>query len=130
MKHPNRTFKNIIRDQLISHVHDDKLWCFCYQYSVWMVFCLINCLIGTTPTIPCFKVKYKIKLWEMIIWGCKVYVVNSKDGKKSLDPRTSTYPRTFVGPLITDNIPHQSDGYFTDDSKIINFCFIMIHTQI
>ena len=57
----------------------------------------------------------------MIIWGCKVYVVNSKYGKKYLDPRTSTDPRTFVGTLSTDNIPHQDDGYFMGYPNIIYF---------
>ena len=57
----------------------------------------------------------------MILRGCKVYVVKSKDRKKYLGPRTSTYPRTVVGPLSTENIPHQADGYFMGYSKIINF---------
>ena len=56
----------------------------------------------------------------MIIWGCNFYVVNSKDGKKSLEPRTFTYPRTVVGPLIIDNITHQADGYFMCYSNIIH----------
>ena len=55
----------------------------------------------------------------MIIWGCKVYVVNSKYGKKYLDPRTSTNTRTVVGPMSTDNLPHQADGYFMGDPNII-----------
>ena len=77
-----------------------------------MVCCLINQRIGTAPIMPWFKGKYKIKLWEIIIWGCKVYVVNSKSIKKSLDPRTSTYHRTGVVSLINDNLPHQANGYF------------------
>ena len=57
----------------------------------------------------------------MIIWGCKVYVVNYKYGTKYLDPITSTDTRTVVGPLSTDNLPRQADGYFMGSSKIIHF---------
>ena len=55
----------------------------------------------------------------MIIWGCKVYVVKSKYGKKSHEPKTSTYPRTVVGTMSTDNLPHQADGYFMGYPNII-----------
>ena len=67
----------------------------------------------------------------MIIWGCKVYVVNSKYGNKYLDPKTSTYPCTVVGRLSTDNIPHQADGYFMGYSNIIYFLlYYDPHTDI
>ena len=54
----------------------------------------------------------------MIIWGCKVYVVNSKYGNKYLDPITSTDPRTVVGPMSNDNMNHQTYGYFMGYSNI------------
>ena len=57
----------------------------------------------------------------MIIWGCKVYVVNSKYRKKYLDPRTPINTRTVVGPMSTDNLPHQADGYFIGYPNIIYF---------
>ena len=83
------------------------------------MFCLIiNQCINTAPIIPWLKGKYKIKFWEIIIWGCKVYVVNSISGKKSLDPRTSKDPRTVVGPMSNDNMNHQTYGYFMGYSNI------------
>ena len=54
----------------------------------------------------------------MIIWGCKVYVVNSRAGKKYLDPRMSKYPCIVVGPLVNCNLNHQSYGYFMGYSHI------------
>ena len=47
----------------------------------------------------------------MIICVCKVYVVNFKSWKKTLDPRMSTYPWNVFGPINIDYIPHQDDGY-------------------
>ena len=119
MEHPNKTFKNMVRNQLISRGHNDKVWCFWYQHSVWLVRCLINLRIGTAPIIPCLKEKEKIKWWEMIIWGWKVYVVNYKTGNKYLDSRMSTDTRMFVGPLSNENIPHQADSYFMGYSNNI-----------
>ena len=67
----------------------------------------------------------------MIIWGCKVYVVNSKYGKKSLDPITSTYTRTVVGPMINVNLPNQADGYFMGYPNIMYFLlYYDPHTDI
>ena len=40
--------------------------------------------------------------------------------KEYLDPRISTDPRTVVGPLSTDNLPHEADGYFMGYSNIIH----------
>ena len=48
----------------------------------------------------------------MIIWGCKVYVVNSKAGNKSTDAITSKYSQKVVETTSAENIPHQADGYF------------------
>ena len=60
---PNWKFKNMLHSQLISRFHNEKLWCFFYQYSGWLVRRLINKRIGNVPIISWFKVKYKIKLW-------------------------------------------------------------------
>ena len=35
-----------------------------------------------------------------------------KDRNKSLEPRMSTHSHKIVGPLNTDNLPYQADGYF------------------
>ena len=114
----NRTLKDMVRAQLISRSHGEKSWCFWYQYSIWMVCRLINQFINTAPIILWLKGKHKIKFWEMIIWRCKVYVVNSKSVNKSLDPRTSKYPRKVVCPLSKDNINHQAYGYLMGYSNI------------
>ena len=60
---------------------------------------------------PMVEIKIKNKFWEIIIWVWKVYVVNSKYGRKSLEHRTSTNPHKVFDPLITDNIPHQAGGF-------------------
>ena len=69
---------------LVSWGNDDILQCFWYQCSVWMVIILIYCHIFTAPFSCWLKVKYKIKVLTMIIWGCKVYAVFSKSRNKSL----------------------------------------------
>ena len=47
----------------------------------------------------------------MIIWGYKVYVVNSRAGKKYLDPRTSKDIHTVVEHLSNDTLNHQTYGF-------------------
>ena len=57
------TYTNMVWAQLIDRVHNDKfLWSW-YQYSIWLVVRLINNHIGTEPTTPCLKLKYKVKTW-------------------------------------------------------------------
>ena len=121
MEWPKITFKNMVHAQLISCGHEDKLWCFWYQYIFFIVFHLVNYHICNSPIIPWFKVKYKIKFW---------YIFNSRAGNKSLDIRTSTYPRTVLGPLINDNLLFQYGGYFMGCSNTTYFLdYYYLHTH-
>lgn len=112
VERPNRTLKNMVRSQLFARGFPDKFWCFAYQYSIWCLRRLFNRHVGTAPIIPWHKGKYTINLSEMLIWGCKVYVINSKDQKKSLDPRTARDPREVTVPVDPMQLPQQADGYF------------------
>ena len=39
---PHQIIKNMVCIQLISCGHTDNLWCFCYQYTIWLIYRLIN----------------------------------------------------------------------------------------
>ena len=59
---PYHTFKIMVRYQLINFHRDDKLYLFCYKYSVWMVWHIINFCIGAATITPWSKEKYKINI--------------------------------------------------------------------
>ena len=84
--------------KILSRGHIDELWCFCYQYTIWIISRLINRRLVKDPIVAWYnknKTPYTIKLTEIVIWGCKIYIINYKQGKKALDPLTNTYPHTF-----------------------------------
>ena len=79
----NKTLDNITRDILLKSGHKKILWCFLYQYAVWISRLAENILHGDVPyflyhgTIPSYK--------HIKIWGVRVYIINGRVTRKKLD---------------------------------------------
>ena len=82
---PNKTLDNITRSLLINSYHNKELWCFAYQYSIWL-----SC---RTENVFCGDVAYFLwhgtrPLYKHIkIWGVIVYIINGCDAINSFDDR-------------------------------------------
>ena len=95
MEHPHQTIKHMVRIQLLFCRHNDDLWCFCYQYIVWITYCLINRRLGISTIVAWYKynnIFYTSPFAELVIWRCKIYIIKSKQGKKVFDPITNKDP--------------------------------------
>ena len=115
VERPHQTIKNMVRVQLISRGHDDELWCLTYQYTIWIIARLYHSRIKTAPIVAWHKhkgISFKIDLNELVIWGCKIYIINSKQAKKALDPRTAKDPRHMAKYLDPAQLPATADGFF------------------
>ena len=87
-----QTIINIVCIQLLSCGHRKYLWYLFYQYTVRIIYCLINRDLGKYPIIDWYKhnnISYIIPFSDLVIWGCKIYTTNYKTGKKELEPRTN-----------------------------------------
>ena len=83
----------------------------------------------------CLSVKHKnssytIPFRDLIIWGCKVYIINSKQGGNSLEPLTNTYPHAFTPDIEPYLFPPSEDGLFmgySNDTKV--FIYFVLKTR-
>ena len=93
----NNTLDNITRSLLLNSSHKKELWCFPYQYSIWISRQTDNILCGDVPyflwhvTIPPYK--------PIKIWGVGVYIINERATIKNLDDRS--HRGYFVGYAAT-----------------------------
>ena len=46
---PNKTLTNITRALLMNSIHKKELWCFTYQYAIWLARQTENILFGDVP---------------------------------------------------------------------------------
>ena len=122
---PHGTIKDMVRVQLLSRGHKDDLWCFCYQYTIWIMARLYNHRVKAAPIVAWYKHKgftYKVDFDEMVIWGCKVYIINSKQAKKALDPRTAKDTHQMAKYLDPSELTATADGFFmgySNSTKVI-----------
>ena len=83
---PNKTLDNITRDILLNSSHKKELWCFAYQYAIWIYHLNENILRGGVHyflwcgTRPSYK--------HIKIWGVRVYIINGRATRKKLDDRS------------------------------------------
>ena len=71
VKRPQETIDNTICIQLLSCWYSDKLWCFCYKYTIWIISCLINRCLGKYTIFSWYKhkkISYTIKFIDLLIW--------------------------------------------------------------
>ena len=101
--------------QLLSRGHSDELCCFCYKYTTWLMSGLINRLLGMAPISAWYNhniIFYTIPFTDLVIWRCKIYIINSKKENKALDPCTNTYPCAFPPSIYPLLLPQSVDGFF------------------
>ena len=46
---PNKTLANITRSLLLNSIHKKELWCFAYQYTIWISRRTDNRFCGDVP---------------------------------------------------------------------------------
>ena len=111
--------------QIISLVNSDELWCLCYQYTTWLISHLINRLLVTAPIFNWYKhkkISYTIPFSDIAIWRCTIYIINSKQEEKSLEPHTNIYICTFLPTLDPSFFPKSVDLFFmgySNSTKVI-----------
>ena len=80
---PNKTLANIMGALIINSSHKKELWCFAYQYDIWISCQTENRLCGDVPyflwngTRPLYK--------HIKIWGLRVYIINGHVTRKKMD---------------------------------------------
>ena len=83
---PNKTLANITRALLLKSSHKKTLWCFEYQYAIWLSCQTENRLRGDVPyflwhgTRPSYK--------HIKIWGVRVYIISGRTTRNKLDDRS------------------------------------------
>ena len=114
--------------ELIFRGNNNDLWCFCYQYIIWLVSCLINRWLCTASIVAWYKhknISHSIPFLEVFIWGWKFYIINSKQGKKVSEARTAKYPCACPPSIDPSFIDPGADGsfmrYYNSTKAVIYF---------
>ena len=85
-KRPKTTLANIKRDPLLNSSNKNDLWCFKYQYAIWIYRQNENKLRGDVTyflwngTRPSYK--------HIKIWSVKVYIINGRATRNKSDYRS------------------------------------------
>ena len=113
--------------------HTNDLWCFCYQYTIWIICFSVNRCLGIYPIVDWYKynnVYYITPFEELVIWGWKFYITNPKQGKKALDPRTNTYTLSCNPAIDSSLLPPSVYGFFvvySNPKKVIIYFYPKTH---
>ena len=122
---PHQTINNIVHIQFFSSGHSDELWCFCYQCTICIITRLINRRLVAATIVSFYKHKnipYTLPFTSFVIWVCNIYIINSKQGKKELNPRTNTDPITCTPNIDPPLFPQSAYGFFigySNSTKVI-----------
>ena len=79
----NKTLSNITRALLLNSGHKKELWCFAYQYSIWISCQTENKLCGCVPYFLCNGTRPSYK--HIKIWVVRFYIINGRATRKKLD---------------------------------------------
>ena len=83
---PNKTLDNITRALFLNSSHKKELWCFAYQYAIWLSRQTENRLRGDVPYFLWHGIRPSYK--HIKIWGVRVYIINGSAIRKKLDDRS------------------------------------------
>ena len=67
---PNKTIDNITRAILLKQSHKKELWCFAYQYAIWLSHQTENILSSDVPYFLCNETRPSYK--HIKKWGARV----------------------------------------------------------
>ena len=97
VEYPHHTIKEMVYIQLLSCGHNYELWCFCYQYTLCIIYHLIKRRLGTAPIFCLGKTQAHL-LHHLLCRNSHLGVQNLhhqlQARKNELGPCTNTYPRT------------------------------------
>ena len=79
----NKTLANITRDILLNSSHKRELWCFAYQYAIWLSHRTENIFCGGVPYFLWHGIRPSYK--NIKIWGVRFYIINGRATRKKLD---------------------------------------------
>ena len=82
----NNTLDNITRALLMKSSHKKELWCFAYQYAIWISLRTKNIFHGDVPYFLWHGIRPSCK--HIKIWGVRVYIINGRATRKKLDDRS------------------------------------------
>ena len=83
---PNKKLANVTRALLLKSSHNKELWCFTYQYAIWLYRRTDNIFFGDVPyflwhgTIPSYK--------HIKIWGVRLYIIDRRATRKNICDRS------------------------------------------
>ena len=83
---PNKTLANITRALLLNSRHKKELWCFSYQYTIWLSRRTENILHGDVPYFLWHGIRPPYK--HIKIWGVRFYIINGRTTRKKLYDRS------------------------------------------
>ena len=99
VEHNPQTINNAVHIKILPLGHNNDPWCFCYQYTIFLIYCPINMWLGTPPIFSWYKTKniyYNTPFSELVIWGWEFYIINYKQGKKELDQSLTHILATII----------------------------------
>ena len=82
IKSPNNKLANITRALLLNSRHKKELWCFAYQYAIWISRRTENILRGDVPSFLLHGTRPSYK--HIKIWGVRVYIINERATRKKI----------------------------------------------
>ena len=83
---PNKTLSNITRALLLNSSHKKELWCFAFQYSIWLSLRTDNILCGDVTYFILHGTRPSYK--HIKIWGVIVYIINGRAKRNKLYDRS------------------------------------------
>ena len=83
---PKKKLANITRALLLNSTRKKKIWCFTYQYAIWISRRTGNKLRGDVPYFIWHGIRPSYK--HIKIWGLRVYIINGRATRKKLDDRS------------------------------------------
>ena len=72
----------VTRDLLLNLINKKELWCFSYQYDIWLFRWTKNRLRGDVPYFIWHGIRPSYK--HIQLWGVRGYIINGRDKKSNL----------------------------------------------
>ena len=79
---PNKTLANITRALLLKSSHKKEIWCFAYQYSIWISRRTENRFSGDVTYFLWHGIRSSYK--HIKLWVVRVYIINGRATRKNL----------------------------------------------